>query len=491
MRSSLRLRFALASGALVVAISAGVAAAGYLSLERSLSREAARAAAGQAAALAAVVDPASRTERGDAGAGGNGNFVDLSDPSLVRQFTRPGLWVEVLGPDGRVIRSSPGSPGAVASPSVVARCGRSGGATESLTRPAAAVACRRVGGAGRPTGYLVAAKPLAEVNRTLGTTLRALEVAVTLGGLLSFALAWLLARRALRPLRLISGAARSIRAGDLSRRIDHTARDELGEVAAELDASFAELEAALRRQERFVADASHELKTPLAAARANVQLLRRWAMEEPQARAEALAALERSTARMGRVVADLLQLAHGDEGIRYASVPVRLDDVVLEVQREARALADGVEVVVEQLDPVAVTGDRDRLQQLLANLVDNAVRASAAGDTVRLSLSREGDRALVRVADEGAGIPPDELPHVFDRFFRGRASAPGDGSGLGLAIARAIARAHGGEIRVASAPDEGSAFTVELPLEVSPDRHRGFIEGSSAATTVVSSIPRR
>jgi signal transduction histidine kinase len=323
-----------------------------------------------------------------------------------------------------------------------------------------------VGSAPRAAGFIIAGKSLADVGNTLATTRRALAVGILLGGALSFLLAWLLARRALRPLRLIARTAASIREGDLSRRIGYVERDELGEVAAELDASFSELEEALRRQERFVADASHELKTPLAAARANVQLLRRWAAEDPQARAEALAALDRATARMARIVSDLIQLAHGDDSLRYARDRVRLDDLVLETQREARSLADGVEVVVGGIEQAEVVGDRDRLQQALANLVDNALRVSPPGGSVTLVLEKRGNRAEVLVSDTGPGIAEDELPEIFNRFFRGSEAGSSSSSGLGLSIARAIARAHGGDVVVASTSGHGTVLVLQLPVAV-------------------------
>ncbi len=486
MSISLRARFALASGVLVWVAATAVAAAGFLALERSLTGQARRAAVDQAAQLAGQIDTGAAAEGGASGETGaqQGNYVDLSDPSLVGQLLRPGLWAAVLGPAGQAIRSSPGAPRPLAAGPLLDSCRRVGAAQASRPQPAAILACRRIGGSRRPLGFVVTATPLTGTDRTLRTTFRALALAVAAGGLGSFLLAWLLAARALRPLRLIARATRSIREGDPSRRIGYRGRDELGELAAELDGTFAELEGALRRQERFVADASHELKSPLAAARANVQLLRRWAAEEPGARAKALAALERSTARMARIVADLIQLAHGDDRLHYALEPVRVDDLLLEAQREAWALADGIDVVVERIEQAVVLGDRDRLQQLLANLIDNALRVTPATGVVRLALTTEQERVLLSVTDEGQGIPPEELPHVFDRFYRGRASASGSGSGLGLSIARAIARAHGGEIEVTSEPGLGSVFTVVLARQVSSDRHRRFTSASPRRGTV-------
>ncbi len=459
MRLSLRTRFALASGTLVLLVSAAVAIAGYLSLRHTLHDQARRSAAGQAAQLAGLID----TGRAETAGTQNGNFVDIRDPSLIGQLAGEGVSILVAGPNGKTLQASRGAPLDLAAGSLLAACRRAGAAHATRTRPPAAVACRRIGTTGKPLGFVLVAAPLSGAEHTLATTRRALVAGVLGGGIGSFLLAWLLAGRALRPLRRIAQTARSIREGDLKRRIGYAGRDELGELATELDSSFAELEGALRRQERFVADASHELKSPLTAARANAELLRRWAAEEPAARADALIALERSTARMGRLVSDLIQLAEGDDRLRYAHDAVRLDDLVLEAEREARPLADRVAVSVDHIEQAVVVGDRDRLAQLLGNLVDNALRVTPADGTVRLTLSQEGERVLLSVSDGGPGIPDEELLHLFDRFYRGRLAEPGSGSGLGLAIAQAIAHAHGGEITVVTRPGEGSVFTAVLP----------------------------
>jgi signal transduction histidine kinase len=465
---SVRARFALACGALVLLVAAAVAAAGYYTLRGSLLDQARRSVGEQAASVVRVVS--------GGGSADEGNFVDLTDPAILRQFVRPGLWLVVLGPSSRIIQRTPGAPRSLATAALVARCRSSGSAT-SIGDVVAA--CRRVG-SGR--GFIVAARPLTGEQRTLSNARRAFLLGVLGGVAAAFALAWLIAGRALRPLRLIAATARSIRRGDLSRRIGYRRRDELGGLAAELDASFEELEAGVRRQERFVADASHELKTPVAATQANVQLLRRWAAEDPARREEALAAIERSTARMSRIVADLVQLAHGDDRLRYANEPVALDDVLLEAAREARVLSEEGRVSIEELEQVGVRGDRDRLAQLVSNLVDNGLRA---GGSVRLGLGTSAGESRLWVADDGPGIPAAELPRIFDRFYRGAGGGPESGSGLGLAIASAIAKAHGGRIDVETREGEGSRFTLVLPVvRSSSDRHVALSGGSSKRSTV-------
>ncbi|MGB2954086.1 MAG: HAMP domain-containing sensor histidine kinase [Gaiellaceae bacterium] len=476
MRWSIRARFALATSTAVFVVATGVAFAGYASLRHSLLTQARRTADGQARQLGASVEPAA----GEAGAG-QGNFVDITDPSLTSQLVRPGQWAATVDAQGRLLRRSAGGPKLI-STALIASCRLNGTARATLARPPAEVACSRVGKPAR--GFVLAGAPIADTLRTLAATRHALIAAVIAGAIGSFALAWLLAAISLRPLQKIVSAARSIREGRLEQRIGYLHRDELGDVAAELDRSFAELESSLHRQQQFVMDASHELKTPLAAARANVQVLRRWAAEEPGAREEALAALERSTARMARVVSDLLHLARGDDRSSYASEVVSLDSVLLDAARDARTLRADVGITLEHLDEAAVRGDRDRILQLIGNLLDNAVRVTPPTGTVRAALVNDDGHAQLTVSDDGPGIDPSELAHIFDRFWRG---SNGGGAGLGLAIARAIAHAHGGDIHARSSPGAGTTFTVDFALaEVSSDPHRALTAASSTSATVAA-----
>jgi two-component system sensor histidine kinase BaeS len=188
---------------------------------------------------------------------------------------------------------------------------------------------------------------------------------------------------------------------------------------------------------------------------------------------------------MARIVADLVQLAEGDGHLRYERAPVQLDDLVIGAQLEARSLAAGVDVVITHLEQAVVIGDRVRLEQLLANLLDNALRATPAGGSVRIALFRDGDHVRLSVADDGPGIAADERLLIFERFYRGQPAQPHAGSGLGLAIALSIARAHDGDIAVASEPGHGAIFTLVLPLrQSSSDRHRDLTGSSSPGPTV-------
>jgi two-component system OmpR family sensor kinase len=456
----LRARFVLLAVGLVLAVGAAVGATAYVALRRSLHAQATTQAAGQATRLAGLVDVPGQTGQGH-------NRVDLADPSLSHDFPVAGLLVEIDGRDGRAVQSSPRGLRLVLPAAARRRCGTRGRSAGHLQRPRVAFACLSLGSPGRRLGSVVVGAPLASADWALATLRRALVLGLASGTIAAAMVALALAHHVLRPARHIAAAARSIREGDLAMRIGYTgARDELGTLAGELDACFAELQEALRRQRDFVADASHELKTPVAAMRAHVELLRGWAATDAGSRDRALEALDHASRRAGRLVADLLVLAELDRPASAARAPVALDQVVVDVTRECGPLRADVTVRVTRLDEAVVLGDALRLQQLLVNLLDNALRASPAGGEVRLALTRREGEATVTIHDDGPGIPPELLPHVFDRFVSAdrRVRRHGAGSGLGLAIAMAIARAHGGRLDAANRASGGAALSFAVPV---------------------------
>ncbi len=326
--------------------------------------------------------------------------------------------------------------------------------------------------AGRPIGIVQVASSLASVDDALAVVRRALLI----GSLLSLVLAAIgghvLARAALRPIAAITETAHRITdARDLSQRIPVTLHtDELGQLTDTINDMLGRLEEAFEAQQRLVADVSHELRTPLTTIQGNLDLLRRGAIQDPALRGEALRAIGDETARMRRLVSDLLLLAQADAGLQLHRQPVELDTLLLEVYRQAQVMADGVTVRLGAEDQAVVLGDADRLKQLLLNLVVNALNYTPAGGAVTLTLRRSNGWVQVVVADTGVGIEADDLPHIFDRFYRAdRSRSRSGGSGLGLSIAQWIAHAHGGRIEVESTVGVGSTFTVWLP-EAKEDR---------------------
>jgi signal transduction histidine kinase len=229
------------------------------------------------------------------------------------------------------------------------------------------------------------------------------------------------------------------------------------------------IRAAMDSQRAFIADASHELRTPLSVMRANAELLNRHFAEPVAANRGAVDDIIGESDRLGKLVGQMLTLARADTGQASLSMSeVALDELAEEVARGMRLLAQsrGVAFETEVNDPVRLRGDAARLRELMVILSDNAIKYTDAGGRVRLEVRRaSGGKAVVRVSDTGHGIPPEALPHVFDRFYRvdKARSREAGGTGLGLAIARWTAEAHGGSIRAESAPGVGSTFTVELP----------------------------
>lgn len=315
---------------------------------------------------------------------------------------------------------------------------------------------------------LVAAAPLGRIDESISAFRRLMLLGALVGAATTSLAGALMAGRALRPVATLNETARAIAASrDFAGRVPVAAsQDELGRLATTFNAMLASLEAAYAAQQRFVAAASHELRAPLTAIQANLDLLQRQ-VDMPEAeRREALDEAGREARRLTRLVADLLALARADAGVPLRQQPVELDRVLLDTIQEARHLARGQRLEVEHLEPTVVEGDPDRLKQLLLILADNAVKYTPPDGRVAFALRHDGKMAEVTVHDTGVGIPPEDLPRVFERFYRAdpaRARDPG-GTGLGLPIARWIAREHGGEVALASEPGQGTTASVHLPL---------------------------
>ncbi len=321
---------------------------------------------------------------------------------------------------------------------------------------------------GSVVGALEVGLSESDVSDTLRILLLIIAVAypVTLGAT-SFGGVFL-AGRALAPIDQITRIARRISAEDLSRRLDlRLPDDELGRLAHTFDDMIARLDEAFRRQRQFTADASHELRTPLTSIKGQVEVtLSRE--RSPQTYREVLGTVNEEVDRLIRLVGSLLTLARADAGqIPIAKERVDLAGLVASVVEQVRPLAEerGVALEVATAPSATLEADEDLLLQLLLNLLDNAIKYTEKGGQVTVGwASRDGSMEL-RVRDTGAGIPPEQVPRIFDRFYRvdkARSRAEG-GTGLGLSICRWIAEAHGGSISVESTPGTGSTFTLRLP----------------------------
>jgi heavy metal sensor kinase len=313
---------------------------------------------------------------------------------------------------------------------------------------------------------LEVAQSVNHIETTMSQVRWALLASILLALVLAAISGGAIVRNALSPVSQLIRTARSIEASsDLTRRVGYKGPpDEIEELATTFDHMIEHLDSVFQSQRDFVADASHELRGPLTVIRGNIDLLRR--NQSVEDRHESVRAIQQETARMVKIVDDLLLLAEVQSTQLAQEQRVALREIVLEEVSRANNLAGKRKIVVGRQEDLVVTGDAHRLKQLLANLVDNAIKYTPEHDTITLSLFKDGEWACLEVADTGIGITPEHLPHIFDRFYRvdkARSRTSG-GTGLGLAIVKGIAEQHGGKVTVTSQPDKGSTFTVWLKL---------------------------
>jgi len=345
-----------------------------------------------------------------------------------------------------------------------------------------------IGGGQEVIGVVLVAKPLDDIVNTLNTLNRILLVGDVILILLISLGGWWIAESGLRPIATVTRAARAIainaHAAGLGTRVTyHGPRDEVGELVLTFNDMLASIEQVTNAQRRFVADASHELRAPLTTIRGSLEFMRRAPDLPEEDRAALLEDAYAESERMAALVSDLLLLARVDasassRGARAALLdeqltgrrePVEMDQLAMEVFRYGRtqlhARHKDLSLIISNLEPVTVLADPGQLRQLALILLDNAIKYTPAGGKIRLSVTRNGSRAALSVADTGIGIDPDDRQHIFERFYRADRARERDenGSGLGLAIARWIAEAHGGEMSVHSQPGQGSTFTALLP----------------------------
>jgi len=330
-------------------------------------------------------------------------------------------------------------------------------------------------------GLIVLAEPIGDITNTLHELLL-IELAVTAGALvLAMAGGWWLVRLGLRPLEDVERTADSIAAGNLDQRVpgadDAT---EVGRLARALNVMLERIESAfaarlasearLRESDRhlrqFVADASHELRTPIAAVSAYAELFERGAAQHPDDLPRFISGIRAETERMDRLVNDLLTLARLDEGAPLQIVPVELVGLCAEAVQTATTVGPEWPVSFSAAQPVEVNGDAVRLRQVLDNLLANVRAHTPVGTTTTVHLAQSGTMAEITVRDAGPGLPSEDAQRVFERFYRvdaARARTHG-GSGLGLSIVSAIVTAHGGTVSAASSPGQGLTVTVRLPV---------------------------
>ncbi|GLZ36562.1 HAMP domain-containing sensor histidine kinase [Actinokineospora sp. NBRC 105648] len=331
-------------------------------------------------------------------------------------------------------------------------------------------------------GEVVVAVSQAEVDAAVAD-LRRTFLLISMGALVLLAVSgYALVRGSLRPLEEVERTAEVIATGALSQRVPvRRPGSEVGRLAVSLNAMLGQIEQAFHararseaaaresegRMRQFVADASHELRTPLTSIRGYAELYRQGAVASPTQVAEVMSRIEGQSERMSALVEDLLLLASLDRQRPLELTPVDLAVIAVDAVHDARVVAPDRPITLH-LDvggaQALVIADEQRLRQVAANLVGNALRHTPPETAVEVRLRVEGDQAVFEVADHGPGLTPDQATRVFERFYRADPARTHDGTGLGLAIVTALIAAHGGEVHLTTTPGSGATFTVRLPL---------------------------
>ncbi len=331
-----------------------------------------------------------------------------------------------------------------------------------------------IGPAGNPLGAVELSDGPNFGAETLATTGRAFLLAGAGAALLAAIVGLFVGRSLTRPLSGLTTAAGRMSSGDLSARAPAGGRDEIGQLAGQfnqmaerLEASFAGLAAERDALRRFIADASHQLRTPITALKNFNELLQGAAAGDPAAHAEFLAESQAQIGRLEWITRNLLSLSRLDAGLITLDL-ARCDagDVIEEASAPFKALATDKGIALSAnrpASPIDVQCDRARIEMALSNLLDNAVKFTPPGGRVEIGVDQAGETVRWWVRDTGPGIDPDDRPHIFERFYQGRASRASSGSGLGLAIVHSIVQAHRGRVTAESNPDSGSRFLIELP----------------------------
>ncbi len=459
-RAPIRLRLTLWYVLLLAIILAAFAAGVYLLLRHSLYQNLDESVQSRAGALVNVVQlddaEASLTIRaGSVTSGQRERFIRLFDAAGDVRFVETSGEHQIPVDRGTVSAALAGRP-TTRSTRYIDDDDRIRVAVVPVVRQGAVVGALEVG------------EPEEDVVETLSSLLLVMGIAYPVALALAGFGGMFLAGRALSPIDSITTAARDITAEDLSGRLElRLPDDEVGRLARTFDEMIARLDDAFRRQRQFAADASHELRTPLTVIKGQIDVsLQRD--REPEAYQGVLRAVNEEVDRLIRLAGSLLTLTRADGGqIPLAFEAVDVGDLVAGVVEQLRPAAgdQGVDLRLDTGPPVTMEADQDLLIQLMLNVLDNAIKYTPNGGLVNAGWGTNGQRVELRVRDTGPGIAAEDIPYVFDRFYRAdkaRSRAAG-GVGLGLAISRWIAEAHGGSIHVVSTLGEGSTFTVSLP----------------------------
>jgi heavy metal sensor kinase len=458
---TLRFRFALWVAGLLLVVLVVFSIFVYVNLRISLLTgidDTLRLSASQAIATANIQN-------------GQVNFSDsVPDGSVASDLQERGLTIRILSPDGRQLEAFGPFSNLPVSSASLAVASRKQSTISTIADPSAGDPVRLYTTPIVDNGQLVGVVQVAQSLGNMYDTLSRLLTGILLSAPLLVGIAgvggYFLASRALAPIDQMTLTAQRISAEDLSARIELPGTDdEVGRLAATFDHMIRRLDEAFRRERQFTADASHELRTPLAAMQAIVNVIREE-RRSPEDYEQALDDLAEETDRLRTLAEDLLNLARSDTSKTLEFEDVDISMLLSDLSDSLRPLAEkkGLSLTCDISDRLVISGDADSLIRLFVNLLDNAIKYTPCGGINVSMHTSDHSMVAVSITDTGQGIPAEDLPHIFQRFYRVEKSRASRGSGLGLAIAAQIARAHGGQIVATSTLGKGTTFTVQLPV---------------------------
>lgn len=313
-----------------------------------------------------------------------------------------------------------------------------------------------------------------QVVRDVTFEYRFLEVLLTIllftsfvGSIGAIITGYMVTKKSLKPISQITRTAQNISVSDLGRRLKiEGPDDELNNLARTFNSMLDRLERSFKRQQQFVSDASHELRTPISVIQGYINLLDRWGKDEVEIRDEAIEAIKKETKNINNLLESLLFLARGDSNnLQINKSEFRMDEIIEEIVRESSLIANKIEVYSQRNDRVTFFGDSKMIKQLLRIFVDNSIKYTPAGGQIIINCINKVNRIELSVEDTGIGISEEEIPHIFNRFYRIDKSRSKGGAGLGLAIAKWIIDIHNGEVEVKSELGKGTLIIVSLPKD--------------------------
>ncbi|MFW5982246.1 MAG: sensor histidine kinase [Halanaerobiaceae bacterium] len=316
-------------------------------------------------------------------------------------------------------------------------------------------------------GYIQSVREMTAEYRFLRLLLMIMSITSVLGIIAAILTGYTITKKTLKPINAISNTAKEISGTDISKRLKvEGPEDELTRLSKTFNSMLDRLEIAFQRERRFVSDASHELRTPISVIKGYINLLDRWGKEEEEVRDEAIEAIQKETENMKSLIEGLLFLARGDDQyITLNKTNFQADELIEEIIQETNIISDNKEIKSNRIDVVEINADREMIKQMLRIFIDNSIKYTAEGGEIKIDLINHGEHLDFLIEDTGIGIPENDLPHVFERFYRvDKSRTNRKGSGLGLSIAKWIIDKHNGEVGIESEVGKGTRVKISIPV---------------------------